>query len=175
MNSAAADHVTRPGPTARTGLIAYFAGNPVAANLLMLFLIVGGIIAGRQLAVQYLPELDLRIVLVTVSAPGASPREIEEDINRRVEESVIGLPGVERVVGSAAEGLGTVKIEMAPLANSNTVLDDVRNAVDAATIPAEKANYRVGYAQAPLRGHCTPSRRPGSREELRLAAEDVSH
>ena len=59
MNSAAADHVTRPGTTVKTGLIAYFAGNPVAANLLMLFLIVGGIISGRQLAVQYLPELDL--------------------------------------------------------------------------------------------------------------------
>ena len=160
----------------RTGLIAYFAGNPVAANLLMLFLIVGGIISGRQLAVQYLPELDLRTVVVTVSAPGASPREVEKDINRRVEESVIGLPGVGRVVGSAAEGLGTVRIEMAPFARSGTVLDDVRNAVDAIeNFPprnAEQPEVELSRASLEVMTLAVSSVRL-TENELRLAAEDV--
>ena len=176
MNSAAADHVARPGPAVRTGLMAYFAGNPVAANLLMLFLIVGGIISGRHLAVQYLPELDLRTVIVTVRAPGASPREVEEDINRRVEESVIGLPGVERVVGSAAEGIGTVSIEMAPFARSGTVVDDVRNAVDAIeNFPprsAEQPEVELRQASLEVMTLAVSSARV-TENELRLAAEDV--
>ena len=90
-------------------LIAYFAGNPVAANLLMLFLIVGGLIAGANLAVQHAPEIDLRTVTVTVESHGASPREVEDDINRRIEESVVGLEGVSRVVATAVRGKGTVR------------------------------------------------------------------
>ena len=176
MNNAAADHETRPGATGRTGLIAYFAGNPVAANLLMLLLIVGGILSGRQLAVQYLPELDLRTVIVTVSAPGASPREVEKDINRRVEESVIGLPGVGRVVGSAAEGLGTIRIELAPFARSDTVLDDVRNAVDAIeNFPprnAEQPEVELSRASLEVMTLAVSSAR-FTENELRLTAENV--
>ena len=160
----------------KTGLIAYFAGNPVAANLLMLFLIVGGIISGRQLAVQYLPELDLRTVIVTVKAPGASPREVEEDINRRVEESVIGLPGVERVVGSATEGLGTVRIELAPFAISSSVREDVQSAVDGIeNFPPRNAEQpEVELRQASLEVMTLAvSSAQVTENELRLAAENV--
>ena len=119
-----------PEVTVRTGLIAYFAGNPVAAKLLMLFLLVGGVISGFQIAVQSFPDFDLRAVTVTVPSPGSSPKEVEEDINRRVEESVIGLAGVERVVATATEGLGKIDIELATFADPDTVLSDVKNAVD---------------------------------------------
>ena len=47
--------VTRPEAAVRPGPIAWFAGNPVAANLLMLFFIIGGIISGAHLAVQHFP------------------------------------------------------------------------------------------------------------------------
>ena len=114
----------------KKGLIAYFAGNPVAANLLMLVGIVGGIATGLQLAVQNFPDIDLRAVRVTVRAPGSSAQEVEQDINRRVEESVIGLPGVERVVATATEDLGRIDVEVATFADSGTVLRDVQNAVD---------------------------------------------
>ncbi len=74
-----------------TGLIAYFAGNPVAANLLMVLILVSGVAAGLRVAVEDYPEFDWRTVTVTVVAPGSSPREVEEDIVRRIEEGVIGL------------------------------------------------------------------------------------
>ena len=123
--------LARPEAAASPGPIAWFAENPVAANLLMLFFIVGGVIAGTHLAIQHFPPLDLRTVTVTVPFPGASPREVEEDVNRRIEESVIGLPGVERVVGTATEGLGRIRIELSTFADDATVLNDVRTAVDA--------------------------------------------
>ncbi|MDE0345321.1 MAG: efflux RND transporter permease subunit, partial [Boseongicola sp.] len=82
----------------KKGPISYFAGNPAAASLLMIFLILGGIIASFQLAVRPLPAIDLRKIVVTVESPQASPREMEEDVNRRVEEAIVGLEGVARVV-----------------------------------------------------------------------------
>ncbi len=112
------------------GWIAYFAGNPVAANLLMVFFLVAGVVSGSRIVVENLPEIDLRTVMVTVHAPGSSPQEVEEDIVRRVEESVIGFQGVDRVVATAMEGVGRIDIEMTPFANADQVLDDVKQAVD---------------------------------------------
>ena len=129
MNGTATDAGSATS-TAGAGLIAYFAGNPVAANLLMLFLFVGGAIAAFNLPVQNFPDIDSRTVSVTVRSPGSSPTEIEEDINRRVEEAVVGLPGVERVVSTATQGRGRVEVEMADFADSGSVLRDVQSAVD---------------------------------------------
>ena len=116
--------------TGRTGLIAYFAGNPIAANLLMVLILVGGVAAGLRLPVEDYPEFDLRTVVVTVPVPGASPREVEEDIVRRIEESVIGLEGVEQVYSTSNEGLGAVQVRLTVFANADQVLDDVKQAVD---------------------------------------------
>ena len=130
MGTTEAERTEQSENSAKKGLIAYFAGNPVAANLLMLLCIVGGVVSGFQLAVQNYPDLDLRSIGVTVRAPGSSSQEVEEDINRRVEQSVIGLAGVERVVATASQDLGRIEIELATFADSGTVLRDVQNAVD---------------------------------------------
>lgn len=113
------------------GLIAYFAQNRVAANVLMASLIIGGLVAIFQLPIQNLPKFDLRLITVTIPSPGSTPKDIEEDIIRRVEESVIRLSGVERVVSEARQGFGKVVIEVGTFANPENVLDDVTNAVDA--------------------------------------------
>ncbi len=123
-------HDAGSGGGATTGLIAWFARNPVAANLVMLFLIIGGLIAGRSLAVQLYPYFDLRTITVTVPAPGSSPKEVEEDINRRIEEALVGLQGVKRVVGTATEGLGLLRVELGAFSDADAILDDVQNAVD---------------------------------------------
>ena len=130
MSATDSDQSLESSVTVPKGPIGYFAENRVAANLLMLVLLIGGAIAGSELAVQGFPTVDHRTVTVRVPSPGTSPEEVEQDINRRIEESVIGNPGVERVVGVATEGLGRVDIEVSPFANPDTVLDDVQNAVD---------------------------------------------
>ena len=167
---------TQPGTAVKPGPIAWFAGNPVAANLLMLFFIVGGIIAGTHLAVQHFPPIDLRTVTVTVPFPGASPREVEEDVNRRVEESVIGLAGVERVVGTATEGLGRISIELATFADATSVLNDVRTAVDAIEnfppVTAEQPEVELRQPAVEVMTLAVSSTAV-SENELRRAAENL--
>ena len=60
--------------TQRTGLIAWFAHNNVAANLLMLLIIGFGIYAGLTIRKQTTPDLELNVIQVVVPYPGASPR-----------------------------------------------------------------------------------------------------
>ena len=176
MSTADPEQMAQPGAAAKTGLIGYFAGNPVAANLLMLVLVAGGIASGYRLAVQQFPEIDLRTVTVTVRFPGASPQEVEQDINRRVEESVIGLAGVERVVAAATEGLARIRIELATFANAGSVLTDVRNAVDAIeNFPPRNAERPdIGLEQLVIEAMTLAvSSSVVSENELRLAAEAV--
>ena len=114
----------------KAGLISYFAGNPVAANLLMAGVAVIGLLAGATLVVRDVPLNVPHIVEVAVESPGSSAREVEEDIVRRVEEAVIGISGVERVLGTAAADRGTILVEYSPLSDGDAVLHDVENAVD---------------------------------------------
>jgi len=166
----------RSEQAASKGLIAYLAGNPVAANLLMLVGIVGGLATGLQLAVQNDPDIDLRSIRVTVRAPGFSAQEVEQDINRRVEQSVIGLPGVERVVATATEDIGRIDVEVATFADSGTVLRDVQNAVDSIEnfppINAERPEVKLHRLDIEVMTLAVSSSLAGE-DKLRRAAELV--
>ena len=174
--STTTSNAARPVPSERTGLIAWFAGNRAAANLLMLFLIFGGVLAGLHLAVQSFPEIDTRKVTVTVRAPGSSAKEVEEDINRRVEEAVVGLSGVVRVVGTASQGLGRIEVEVADFAEPAPVLVDVQGAVDAIEnfppLGAERPEVKIWRAAFEVMTLAVSSSLVAE-NELRLAAEEL--
>ena len=167
----------QPSPTGlKSGLIAYFAGNPVAANLLMILLIVGGVLSGLQLIVQYYPDIEARRAVVSVLYPGASPQEVEEDINRRIEEAVVGLPGVERVVSTASQGIGKVMVEMATFADSDAVFNDIQSAIDSIEnfppVRAEQPDVQLLKVAHEVMTLAVVSSSL-SEDGLRLAAEDL--
>ncbi|MXY04954.1 MAG: efflux RND transporter permease subunit, partial [Gammaproteobacteria bacterium] len=174
MSATDSDQPLESSVTVPKGPIGYFAENRVAANLLMLVLLVGGAIAGSELDVQGFPNVDQRTVTVRVPSPGTSPEEVEQDINRRIEESVIGNPGVERVVGVATEGLGQVNIEVSPFADPDAVLDDVQNAVDRIEnfppVSAEQPEVSLPRAASEVMTLAVSSS-VLTEHELRLAAE----
>ena len=130
MSASDAEGAGCSAPAVPRGPIAWFAANPVATNLLTVFLLVAGAIAGSQLVVQNFPEFDSRRITIAIPSPGAFPREVEEDINRRVEEAIIGISGVSRVVGKARDGVGRIEVELETFADEDAVLNDVENAID---------------------------------------------
>ena len=111
------------------GLIAYFAKNPVAANLLMIILLVGGLLSVLGLTAQVFPTLDTGTVSISVAYPGATPTEVEEGITRRVEEAVFGIDGDDRVISRASENLGSVTLELKDFVDADKVRDDAEAAV----------------------------------------------
>ena len=112
------------------GPIAWMARNPVAANILMLLLLVGGILSALRIKQEFLPETQLDIVLVNVPYPGASPSEVEQGILLSIEEAVRGIDGVKKVTSTAGESMATVAIEVLAGYDVNRVTDDVRNEID---------------------------------------------
>ncbi|MBT3259714.1 MAG: efflux RND transporter permease subunit, partial [Deltaproteobacteria bacterium] len=115
------------------GMIAWFAKNHVAANLLMLFLMLAGVVTGLTMKVEVFPEFSLDMIRVTTPYPGASPSEVEEAIVRRIEERVAGLSGIKRIDSTSREGLGTVTIEVMKDWSLKKLLDEVKSEVDSIT------------------------------------------
>ncbi|QNN25440.1 efflux RND transporter permease subunit [Planctomycetales bacterium ZRK34] len=96
----------------------------------MLLVIIGGVMAMLNMRMEVFPEIDSQKITIAVPYLGASPAEVEEGVNVRVEEAVAGIEGVKRVRSTAQEGSGTVIVELEDYADSSTVLDDVQAAVD---------------------------------------------
>jgi len=120
------------------GTINWFVRNPVAANLLMLLIIAGGLLTVTSVKQEVFPEFELDLITVSVEYRGAAPTEVEEGVCVRIEEAIQGLDGVKRVTSNAAESIGTVSVELLLGADSRKVLDDVKARVDAIdTFPAE--------------------------------------
>lgn len=119
-------------------MIGWFAQNPVAANLLMVFLVVGGLIAAFNVRAEVFPEITLDRIVVEVPYLGAAPEEVEEAVCVRIEESIQGIDGIKEIVSTASEGVGTVTIELDFGADARRVLDDVKGQIDAIdTFPEE--------------------------------------
>ena len=114
----------------RTGIIAFMAKNGVAANLLMLFMIVAGLFSYSTIVQEVFPEASLDAVSVSVTYPGATPEEIEESIVQKVEEAVQSIEGVKKVSGTAAESIGTVVVEFQLGTDMRRALDDVKSEID---------------------------------------------
>jgi len=111
--------------------IAWFAKNPVAANLVMVVLLVGGALTALSVKMELFPEFSLDMITITVPYPGAAPEEIEEAICVRLEEEVHALDGVKKVTSTATEGVGAVTVEVQRGADARRVLDDVKTRVNA--------------------------------------------
>ncbi|MBT8444470.1 MAG: efflux RND transporter permease subunit, partial [Gammaproteobacteria bacterium] len=147
------------GPNSRDihrGIVLRFIQNPVAANLLMVVLLVGGAVSASRLQSQVFPTISPGTVTVRVPFPGATPAEVEEGITRRVEEAVLGIDGVKRVNSTASENVGVIVIETSDFANRQLVKDDVESAVDRLSdFPPENAEKPIVVAPNPVSGVVT--------------------
>lgn len=119
-------------------IIAWFAHNSVAANLLMLTLIVGGLYTATTITKEVQPRIETNYVTVSVPYRGATPRDVEEGVLIKIEEAIQDLEGIREIISTAREGSGTVTVEIEADYDITEALDNIKNRVDAiATFPAE--------------------------------------
>lgn len=112
------------------GAIAYMAKNSIAANLLMIILIAGGIWTMYRIQKEVFPQFQLDIVDVNVVYPGAAPAEVEQGILMPIEEAVRGVQGIEEIASTAREGSGRVSIELVAGTNRMKAFQDIDQAVN---------------------------------------------
>ncbi|MEH6412117.1 MAG: efflux RND transporter permease subunit, partial [Hyphomonas sp.] len=94
-----------------SGIVAWFARNAVAANLLMIVAFMGGIFGYTRMEQEMFPVVNVTGASVSVAWSGASPQDIEEQIVTRIEEAVADLNGLDRITSIASEGFGVVNIK----------------------------------------------------------------
>ena len=112
------------------GLIAWFARNHVAANLLLVFVCVLGFYAISILKKETFPTFALDMIEIGVPYPGAGPEEVEKGILIKIEESLTAIQGIEELRAIAQEGYGRVYVSVDQTYELSEVTDQVKLAID---------------------------------------------
>lgn len=117
-------------PKVEQGLINWFANNHVAANLMMIIIILSGLYSVATITKKSMPDFDLPIIQISMAYPGATPADVEKGIIILIEEAVEDVDGITTVRSVAREGSGSVTLEVAESYDINEVLNDVKTRVD---------------------------------------------
>ncbi len=111
-------------------VIEHFIKYPVAANVLILSMVVLGVAGIFTLKSSFFPLNDSRIINISVAYPGASPQEMEEGIVLKIEDNLRGLVGIDRFTSTSSENSAQIIVEVLKGYNVDAVLQDIKNAVD---------------------------------------------
>lgn len=113
-----------------SGIVAWFARNAVAANLLMIVAFIGGVFGYTRMEQEMFPVVSVAGASVTVAWNGASPQDVEEQIVTRIEEAVADVDGLDRITSIASEGVGIVNVRGRDDIDMLEFLDEVKLRVD---------------------------------------------
>jgi len=141
--------------TSKRSVIGWMAGNSVAANILMLFLLVGGFFWGRNVKQEVFPEFELDRVIISVAYPGSSPEEVEKGIILPVEEALQSIEGIKEITATANEGSGQIRVDALIDVDIERMATDIKNEVDRITSFPEDAEEPVVTIPTRRRGVIT--------------------
>lgn len=132
----------------QTGLIAFFANNSVAANLMMFFIIVMGIVSYFTIQRQMFPNIEINYININAQYRGASPQEIEESVLIKIEESLKDITEIKSLISRAFRNSGRVTLEIDADKDLTDVLDKVKLRVDSiATFPADMEPVTISQVE----------------------------
>ncbi len=117
--------------------------NRVTPNLLMLFLLLGGLLMTTKIKKEVFPPFDLDTVRIRVAYPGSSPEEVEQGIVLAVEEGIQGIEGVKKITATAGEGAATINAELLSDADQQNALQEIKQEVDRITTFPDDAEEPV--------------------------------
>lgn len=134
------------------GPVAWMAQNPVAANLLLVIVLVAGLFSIETMDKEVFPSFPTETFRITVPYPGSSPEEVERGIILRVEEAVRDIVGIDELRSEAREGVGTVTVIMEPGSDVTKAINLAKVRVDGiASFPADAEEPIVEEVEARTR------------------------
>ncbi|WOH37043.1 efflux RND transporter permease subunit [Thalassotalea fonticola] len=126
------------------GLIAWFARNSVAANLLMIFILVGGFLTIQTINKQMFPQVKINWISYAAPYPGAAPQEVEEGITIKIEEALETVQGLKRVITYSNRNYSNGWFEVELDYDPQVVLEEVKSAIDSiSSFPAGMERIKV--------------------------------
>ena len=100
--------------------------NPVAAAMLFVLLSLAGLAAFQAMKVQNMPDMDLPTINVTAVLPGATPGQLENEVARKLENSVATVQGLKHIYTTIGDGSVLMMVEFRLEKPPQEALDDVR-------------------------------------------------
>jgi multidrug efflux pump subunit AcrB len=146
-----------------SGIIAWFARNSVAANLLMVFILVGGLLTIKTINKQMFPQVKINWISYTAPYPGAAPQEVEEGITIKIEEALDTVQGLKRVITYSNRNFSNGWFEVELDYDPQVVLEEVKSAIDSISsfpdgmerIKVEREKFRQEVMYLSLYGDLT--------------------
>ena len=139
--------MARQMPETAGGILSYFTRHRTAANLLLVVMVVLGLAAVPNMRAQFLPDVVIANVSVSVEWRGAGAEDIDAAIIQVLEPEMLSIEGVDSTSASSRENFGTITIEFLPGWDMSRAAGDVQTAVDSiTTLPdeAEEPTVRRG-------------------------------
>jgi multidrug efflux pump subunit AcrB len=132
-----------PPALAKTRIAAYLT-NIRLVSLLLMAIVPIGIFSYLNLPRRLNPEVDIPIVSVITSFPGASPEEMESLITIPIEDALGALENVDTITSSSRESVSTIIIQFESTVPTKSAQDDVQTLVDGVgNLPQEAQTPRV--------------------------------
>lgn len=160
-------------------LISWFVKNAIAANLLMVSIILMGAYGFTKLEREFVPAPNVSTINVSGTWLGASPNDIQEQIISRIEQSIEGIDGINYIEAFARESNGSVTIHTLVTSDFNRILEEVKSRVDginnlppdAFRLNTRRGNIEIDYMYMALVGDPTTSRKELQRQAIDLQKE----
>jgi len=156
-------------------LIAWFARNSVAANLLMVFIIAWGVSAlMTRIPLEVFPSFELDSVNISVPFRGAAPSEVEEGVTIKLEEAIQDIEGIKQINSTSSEGIANVFVQIANGYDTQLIKSDIEQRVDGiSTFSEEVGTPRISVPQANREVISVVVAAPMPEKELRVLASRV--
>ncbi|ROS01985.1 multidrug efflux pump subunit AcrB [Sinobacterium caligoides] len=129
-------------------LTEWFIRNSIAANLMMVLIVVAGLSTLQSLDKEFFPSRKINDINISMVYPGASPKEVEQQLGKRIEEAIHDLSGVDKIRTVCREGMATITVEALPGYDGQALLSDVKSRVDAiVSFPVEAEKPQINIIQ----------------------------
>ncbi|PWE18823.1 AcrB/AcrD/AcrF family protein [Marinicauda salina] len=122
--------VQRPDEYESRGILAWWARNSVAANLLMIIALIGGVIGFNSMQRENNPGAQFPGATISMSWPGASPQDVEEQIIVRIEEALSDIDGIDELTATASEGSARIWVEGESTLDAGEFVNEIERRVN---------------------------------------------
>ncbi|MEL6710851.1 MAG: efflux RND transporter permease subunit [Pseudomonadota bacterium] len=149
-------------------LLAVFANHPVAANLLMVTLLLLGVWALGKLNVQFFPDFEVEVVTVNTVWPGASAEDVEAAVTLPLEQALRTTAQLEKLTSTSSEGISAIRLEFPEGTDMGAATRRVEALVDSVRqLPTEAERPQITHAMRYEQIARLLVSGPDSRDELR--------
>jgi multidrug efflux pump subunit AcrB len=135
-------------PSSHSGIIAWFVHNPVAANLLMVGLVIVGMLSAGSLRKEGFPQIEPRFITISMTYDSGDAKQAEEGIAIKIEDALESVPGIKRITSTSSASGSNVQVEKVTDYDLDTLMADIKNEVDAIyNFPSDAENPIISKAR----------------------------